>query len=710
MAIAIGEPEGTPPAPSPQLPTQQLAAVRAVFGTDRLATECDILITTLLEALKNGDRSTDSVVDSVDRVWPGAGVNSTRVARALRIAEAAGYAREVNGSEWSLTSLGRAELTESRDWASDTLERTKTQLMARAAEGFRAISEEEATLWLGVLTTALFEGIRSSYTPFDGKVELLADGTLVPRTYDVERMFLEVASRTPRDEVQDFLNAAILAAIDPSSDFGNELITRISTGYMLHAFLARRDRIRARNAMGNLEGERAILDTPVLFPLLGGADQTTATENAIKAAVDAGMDVVVANHTLEELNDVVERLEREEVPQIEEALTGGANLEVLRQVVDEPVLELWLQARGEGRYRGWEDFRETAGNLSQRLEEFGVKLRPAWNEIAGDSDEVIRFEAALSEVLEDRGTSQRGALQIERDAQTMAMAARTRRKRGYAGGGYWSGGWVVTTDRAMGPAYKRLSHDAISLTITPSQWLGLVSIWCKPAEVEELAMAAAAFLGRETFLSVAAKFPPAVAVEIASALSEDPGTSDTDIRIAQMPLDGLLEGYPDFASDPARAGSQIVAAVLAKRAKRTSAAVEFGLRSVSAERSRSEALVKEATNRLKTEREARERAEKALAEAQFQLLTSEAAIADATRSSRRKAAAYAIAAFLVTMGGVFAFLGLRWIGAGTILTGLFLWERSHRWIREPDLGWSHLMIALIPEVMAIPQFFQSLHN
>src|SRR5205823_4521552 len=109
--------------------------------------------------------------------------------------------------------------------------------------------------------------------------------------------------------------------------FGNDLVMHITVGYMLHAFIARRDNLGSRRAVGSLNGDRAILDTPVLLPLLGSEERERPIRLAIEAAIAAGMNVVVPQHYLEELLEVVARVE-EQVPAIEQELEAGRSADV----------------------------------------------------------------------------------------------------------------------------------------------------------------------------------------------------------------------------------------------------------------------------------------------------------------------------------------------------------------------------------------------
>ena len=76
-----------------------------------------------------------------------------------------------------------------------------------------------------------------------------------------------------RTKSAELLEAIAHDAIDPLTTFGNDLVSSITVGYMLHAFVGRADRVADRAVIGSLRGDRAIIDTNVLVQLLGVPEQ-----------------------------------------------------------------------------------------------------------------------------------------------------------------------------------------------------------------------------------------------------------------------------------------------------------------------------------------------------------------------------------------------------------------------------------------------------
>jgi hypothetical protein len=589
---------------------EQLAAVHALLGTDRRAREYDILFSTALESLRDGPQTEASLVEAAQRVWPGAGVDEARMNQALQAAASAGYIAHVGSrtGPWTLTKQGQEEVATYRDWASDTLQRTAEDLRSRLETAGRPVTPEQAKLWVAILVRAILAGVRGSVAAYIGEVEVRGDTALAPRTFSRDDMVAVIQANADKDEDAEFLSALALEAFDPLSPFGNDLVMHITIGYMLHSFVARRDNLGARRATGSLRGDRAILDTPVLLPLLGTEEQSGPIRRAITAALAAGMEVVVPQYYLEEVVDVVDRVEQTYLPDLLHALEQGSSADLLGRMVDEQVASLWLRAMDAGVYTDYSGFRAAAMALGERLEKMGAVVRDHGN---GPSDNVDEIEKLMVADMAARDLG-RGKVQRRRDAETIAMARR-RRARYDRAHGFWPGAWVISPDSVMPRVHRQMSpRDNFSLTLTPSQWIGVVSTCSDPATIEDLATSAATLLSEETFLSIAGRFPVKVALEVARALNPDGESSSIDARLAQLSVDDLLLRQPDFDLEGDEAGAQVAAAVVARRSARQSEAYKAGARRLDADRS---ALAGEAESAKSAA--AREREERATERARY---------------------------------------------------------------------------------------------
>jgi len=725
-------PSGTPPPnPEPLLPSiathsfhreaaenpglSQLIAVRSLLSPERRAKECDILLSTAFEALLTGDKSTEELLGYVIEVWPGAGIDQSRLETALQGALAAGYispTQRFEGVAWELTPMAKTDMEGSKDWAAETLRRAELQLQERAQQALRPINDTEAHLWLGIVCNALFAGIKAAHAVHQGSVELLRDRSLLPRSYDSVTMFGVIEKSVARPEVRDFLRAMVVSALDSSDPFGNELVTYIATGYILHAFLARRDLVKAHRTMGSMRGHFAFLDTPILLRLLDNGAPGRATEHAILAAVKAGVQVIAADHVFDELQDVIGRLERDYSQAIEESLAQGSSPSLLQNTVDEPIIATWLGGVASGRFRNWRDFRAAAIGLRDRLKDMGVAR---WiGDQKRDGQRMAACSKELTRVLQERGRQERGRLQIDRDAQTMAMAwlVRLRASRAQS---RWPRSLVITTDLHMAPAYKRLSTgDPFPLTVTTSEWIGLLSAASQPAGLEDLAESAATLIAQETMLAVAVKYPPAIALDIAKALAGDGRPPYTDLRAAQFSLEELVKSQPDLADDPQGAGVRIAALLLASRNQRMAKAYEARRNILAAEEARLKSASEQSARIVEEERKQRQKAQEQILEKAKLVDDLQQELGRArererlTKISSKRRGRVRVALVVILLAAFIALaMELYWLGVGTLISAAVLWARSGEWIDHEEASWKTLVVAGLPELLGVMEFFHS---
>lgn len=541
---------------------ERLSSVHAVLGIQRQATEYDILITTLLEVLRYGPKTEEDLYISSRSVWPGAGLSVDRLVRAIAIAKKAGYivnASIQGASGWTLSSAGLRDVEASRDWAREILEATASDLQGKVGQAGIDISLEGARVWTHHLELGLHASIRQAFAAYRGDVQQQSEWWLTPRTFDRRALVDSIEATTAASAHAQLLIGLALDAIDPLSTFGSDLVTHITVGYMLHAFLGRRDNIGIRAAIGSLNGDRAILDTPVLLQLLGSPDQRRPYEKAIQAALDANIQVVVLDQYLEELEDLITRTGRDCYPAIRESLALGTDPEVLATVTEEQVVSLWLHGVARGVYKTWDDFAIAARSLDGTLTSMGAIVRSHGNT---DESAVDRVDSILAEEAPRRGSSQR-----RRDANTIVMVRRSR-ERAEIRRTFWPGAWVISTDRHMNDAYRRAyASDGYPIAITAGRLAGLISSCTSPTTMEHLAVSAATLLQEDSFLAIAAHYPVPVAIGLAEALGPSSGGSQLDLRLTQLTPQELLDVQPDDI-EPEAIGARITAAVMTIRAER----------------------------------------------------------------------------------------------------------------------------------------------
>lgn len=534
--------------------------MRELLASSRSHHKADLLLAAVLQALFEADRALPEIVARVQQIWPGAVQSVADVKAALELgSELRLLARaESLGSQtvWTLTKAGADDVRQHADWVGEMRARAREEVRERAKTGLMTeISVEQADALLDHLVRALAQAIRSTQAPYVGQVDALlntgrAGGRVVPQHLDRDALLQAVGDGD--DPTIVFVRGLTLAAVDPLDAFGNELVSHITTGCILHAFIAGVDRQRLIARIGSPSGQRVVLDTPLLIDLIGPQRVASSLEEAIRTAVAGGWDVVALEHSIEEAQQVLHR----DVPAISKTLSGalqeGSQQAWYASLTEDQLPSLCVEVLRDGRYRNLEQFLVAADRLPELLTDLGVTVRAHGNNDAG---QVARLYGALNIQLSER--NHRSDLVLQRDADTMAFICRRRQRQR---GSRWPGGWVVTKDRYMAPAYAEAEpRDRVSLTITAAQWTTLLAVSAEPADVERLAQAAAGQFMDDAAWTIPVRYPPEVAIELARQLSPNQGGSETDIRVAQMTLDEALD-------DPT--GTSVASLVLAERAKR----------------------------------------------------------------------------------------------------------------------------------------------
>ncbi|XYX65864.1 hypothetical protein ACAD35_02690 [Clavibacter nebraskensis] len=688
-----------------------IAAAHALFSSDRLANEEELIISTCQEVLKDRPANTEAVRLEVNAIWPGAKISTDRVERALDRARNMGLIatmETLDGLDWALTSTGQLEIQSTSSWYSDSIQRLSAQVQERAIQDFGQASTEQADLWASILINIMTKAISAEETVYGGGLNRAAAGTVRPVGLDSQAMIDDIREMSLSPGTRDFLRGCLLAAIDESDPFANELVSYAATSCILHSIISGRSGASARQALGALDGETALLDTPILVELLGPRASAARIEKVIALATQSGMEVIVPDHVITELLELIKRIEDEYVPGLLKALHDGTGARIYSATVDEQVLELFLDAIEDGRFRGWPDFATFARHLGEQLISLSVIVRDHGN---NNRDRVDRYVDTLQREIDDSG-SHRGQKQVARDAETMELVGRARRRKTGQGGSLWPGGWVISRDRKMSSAYRKAEKDDIEpLVLSPSQWAILISEATEAPEAEELITAAASFLRQEAVLRIAVKYPPEIALTLAQSLN-DSVLSDTDVRVAQLSLVDLLD---DLAEGEYASGETIATAVSTKRAQRLASAgqvhreaFDASLKSMSAGAARTagqmDILARErerAESELRTEREKskNERDESIRLREQHEAYEA---------LGKRRAVRVAVTVVAVLAVAFFAVLQLYGFAAGTLVGAVIFHNQAHKWVESKEEPTASLLLALIPELFGLYDIIRGL--
>lgn len=683
---------------------EMLSAAHILLSSERIANEEELLVSTCAEVLATGPASLDVVHGAVSGIWPGARLTKERIEAVLaRAAESGLVATQETlvGIDWALTRVGLAEIEATRAWYSDALNRLAAQIQERATQDFGGVSGEQADLWAATLVQVFSEAITASPESYSGAISRAASGNVRPVSLNGTRMLQSIQNLSAPPGTKDFLGACLLAAVDGSDPFGNEIVNYVATSCVLHSIVAGRSRAASLTTLGSLTEQRVVLDTPVLVAYLGIKDDADRLETVIRLARDAGMEVIAPQHVLDELDDVIDRVESQVIPGLMEALQGGVSSRVYAASVDEQVLELFLEAAAAGQYRRWQDFADRARNLGAELSVLGVDIRDHGNSQRHNVEQLLnRLKVEV-----EKTPNHRGAKQVARDAESMEMVWRARRRASRDKASLWPGGWLITYDRKIDPAYRKANtQDSEPMVLTPGQWATLVTETAAAPEVRDLIEAAASFLRQEAVLRIAVKYPPDVALKLARTL-EQGGASETDFRVAQLTLVDLLDGA---SGQTIHSGESISTFVASKRSSRMAAGAATQRQAFESERRRMTQTVSRSAAELSVESRAREAAERASAdsEAKIEALQAEKVQAEKDRveyvalNGRRTVRVAVVVAAVIAAGLLFV-LGLPGFGVGT-LVGLFIFlNQAREWAADRSVGSARLLVALIPELFGI---------
>lgn len=667
----------------PSLGLEMLSAAHLLLNSDRTTDRDDLLVSTLLEVLDSGPASNASLLKAVREIWPGAPITPQMLQASIDEAcelDLVVAVKTLADDEWSLGSAGKREIEETRAWFENAMDRLTRQIEERARDDFGEVKHEVASNWARVILRLFSAEIARSASSYAGDIERGADGGLRPMVLDGVAMLRALDQASVAEGTRDFLKGCLLAAVDETDPFGNELVGQVATSCILHSIAAGRGRLAAQQAMGSLVGLRVLLDTPLLVTILGARGNRERVEGIIVEAVRLGMEVIVPEHVLEELADVVKRVGQDHLEPLMQALSNQMKTRAYAQLVREQVLELFLDAVEAKELKTWAEFTKRATGLRERLSGLGVIVREHGNK---NRSNVSWISHALTEEIKS-GPSGRGSNAIARDAESIEMVWRARRRHSGKGGSLWPGGWMVSNDRYSGPAYRRVNrNDGEPLVLTPSQWATLLTAVAPAAEIPDLVSAAASLLRQESMLRIATKYPPAIALTLAKSLSGE-YSSSTDERVVQLAsLGDLLE---HASAGETVSGERLASEIAIRRTNRLAAAGREQVDLVALERARLDAAITRSTTVVSEETKKRKAAERR--------------VTDLERSAvlwPRRVVLGVLFSAMIGAVVVFGVLGLLWFALGTALGAVVLAIVGYQWATEPNVRFWRVLFALIPQ-------------
>lgn len=658
-----------------------LAAAHALLNSERSTDLEDLLISTCLEVLEAGAASTSAICDQVNEIWPAARVVEGAVEDALKEAKDLNLVVRFptsSGDDWALSTTGLAEIDATRSWLDASIERLARQIADRAVEDFGFLSDEVSFNWARLLLRLFTDEIARSASTYAGEIARGAAGSVRPVVLDGNSMLRRLDQVSLAEGPRDFLKACLLASVDETDPFGNELLGQVATSCVLHAVAAGRGTAAALDDMGSLVGRRLVVDTPLLVNMLGSRRQVAQSWKLLRNAVAQGLEVLVPEHVLEELADVITRVSEDHMPNLSAPIARGLAEQLYASIVNDQVVELYFDGLEDGSYKSWSDFESRARNIRAELLGAGVIVRDHGNK---NRDNVTWASVTLKESLEATG-SRRSSKAIARDAESIELVWRARRRHERKPTGYWPGGWLLTSDKHISSAYQRLNRDDNEpLTLNLAQLSVLLTKAAPPTEIGDLVEAAASFMRQETMLKIATKYPPAIALTLARSLGAEYGSA-TDLRLAQLYSVGeLLE---QNAAGETVSGESIASDLAVKRAGRLAAAGIQQVDLATLERARFKQAVTDANVIVGAAEQAKSKAER------------RADGLEARVSIAHRSAVVASASTLILVFAVVAMLwSLWWLAIGLLITFVAFVALGRDWATKPSARLRNLFWSLL---------------
>jgi hypothetical protein len=540
---------------------RQLAAMRLLLATDRDRHEADVVLASVFETLADArNRSVDELLSQLESDWPGVVLGRDRLESILEMAEERGLLRcdLTFGSmnQWSMTERAELNVAESRDWASDVLDRCRTQVQDRARALGLDAGIETAVHQTNVLLEVLHDAIVASVTAQPFGIRKVAQRLFPP--YDRDVLVACVEKKVDAPETREFLSGLALAALDPGTTFGTEVVHYLATGYVLHALLLGLDVAKSRQEMQAFKGTILLLDTPVLLRLLSGARAFRGTIDMVgRIARAAGCVVVLTSVTRQEFSSMLAYRDGD-AGQVEREMADGVSRASLAASANDEVIAAWLS---EPSAPSWSAFKSKADEMITTLKAVGVATDFLPDAYVADAILIETLADSVRKVTEDRGRP-RGRHPAAHDGQLLAIVDFIRKSKAEIedAEAIPPGAFIVTSDRALDAAYAAVSRSSgTPVAMTVSQTAAILAQLAQPSDAEELAEVIAADLQWRSRFQHAVSFGVEEAIEMARSFtaSADLDTLAFEAATLELTFEAVVRSADHFG-DPLSAVRQAV--------------------------------------------------------------------------------------------------------------------------------------------------------
>lgn len=658
----------------------QLAATHAALDPARRQHRSDVLMSAGVSLLATaGDLTTGQLCAALKKMWRTEAITEPLVEEALTTARATGLVVRVTALDdselWQATPSARQEVQEDSRWVESVVQRLEDEVRSRLEQNEVRFKPERLPKLTKQLIEALALGAEGVYeldhAPGDPSV-------LRPIEFHADRVREHLRRGVQPKPVAAIMLQVVDEAMDPDDDFGNEIVHLLVTSGLLQAFLGKRD----LGARPDLSGTRVLLDTSTLVNLVDGAEGVKLVEGLVSLSQSLGVEVIVADHTIEEWMRVWKAAEAERP----ELVDDKAIPHLTDRLVSNPFVKGFLQMKAVDQSLRWRTYVSAYRDVRPRLEALGVVVRPAGNNTEDDKQNAARVLELLLELSDrDDVPGSRTRTGAEADAASCAMVMRWRGRstpvppRAY----------FVAQDYLTDRAHEALAGaDRIPIVIKPAAWLMYVAQLAAddPSTRLELAEVVSSVVVRNSVLGLATSFTVEDAVELSRALAEDDRISSEDLHeLVQLDLLSLIERGEEQSVSPSAA---IAGEVLRRRSGRRDARAHRAQMRAEADHAESVETVRRVVAQSDAQRSGYERAldgkaqeigglQRDLDEAQQERDDARAS-ADAAQQSRKR------------LGRV-----LVSFVAGVVLVAMLLVVLALDWYEPTSRGWIVLGLASV---------------
>ena len=556
----------------------QLASVKLLLSSEREVAVHDLLLATAFEYLDSGPRTSQEIASHLESVWPGIRHSYHAIEQIMRAAEQRSYVTSHSGpgsmATWALAERGRLDLEGSREWANDVLARAEAQIERATLDHFGRLDLYPIQRWTEILIDSVSTSLAHGFAISPSQVDVI-DNLLIPAEIDLSLVDGRLGQLVKDPDILDFLRVIARASLDPSSAFGSELIHHLTLGYILHAFTAGFDNPVARAAIGSLNREVFILDTPVLLEMAGSQTRAEPVVSILARARESEVRVVVLERTIEELQRVLFAREYE-ATSIEDILERHeVEVQHLRASLNDQVLQLWLSSGPEGLadWLPWSTFCTRCERTISTVQALGGEVGVTTDQF--DDVSQLDFEKALKRCLDERGGG-RGDWHIAHDAEMLVNLKAFRSSNPTNEAKIWPGATIVSPDTYLVDSYRTgrfASQDGFPAAITMGQWAAILARCCDPVAAESLAEALSCEVSAKAALNRSVTVPLETAIEIARSLKST-SISDVALTVINMSVDDILESEAPSEPISSPMAQELAAKVLAQRHRRLERATQ----------------------------------------------------------------------------------------------------------------------------------------